>query len=493
MSSPPGPGVLDLLLVAPPLVWGQEDRVDMKQPLNLLYLAGWLNHKGLRARIHDVTFSRTSLAGVLTEIERLRPRAVGVPFYQATHETAAILCNAVRARFPAVWLIAGGPLATTDPQTVLACPAVDLCVIGEGEQTTEALLRGPLAAPRVDEPPILAGSAPTTAHDVAGIALRRDGRCHLTPPREPLADLDALPYLDYRLIDIDGYFAYHRSIEMSSWLFLTTSRGCHARCTFCATPVLWPGGLRRQSARRILDEIAHQRRLFPQAQFAFMDDSFFADKAWLAEFFTGIATMNVRYCCIGRADHLREQEAQNLDATGCIYVALGIETGNADRQKKMKKFLDLDRARASVRLLAKHQVFCKCFFMLGFPDETPAEMAETINFAVELKCLGMNECNFFPVSIYPGTELAVQYPHHQAGSTVYQPAPAVADADPLAALGDGCTHIGEAKLRRYANIPKYNVNMHFSTAEVLEIVKLAYGKVDRGEMATAAELLALKQ
>ncbi|MBF0500854.1 MAG: B12-binding domain-containing radical SAM protein [Candidatus Riflebacteria bacterium] len=469
----------DLLLIAPPLLWGQESRLDMKPPLNLLYLASWLNHRGFHAMILDVISAGAPLHEVLEYIAETRPRFIGVPFYQATRETAITLCKEVREKFPDIWVVAGGPLVTTFPESLMSCNEIDMCVCGEGELTLEELISSNLPSPRSEaaDRSCLAG--------IRGLAYCDNGTPIFTPPRPPIWNLDHLPFIDFNLIDIQRYFAYHDSINMSSWLFLTTSRGCYARCTFCATPVLWPGGLRRQSVPRLMAEIAHQRMLFPQSQFGFMDDSFFSDKMWLNDFFDGIVHMNVRYCCIGRADHLMPDDVRRLADTGCIYVALGIETGNQARQKTLKKYLDLDKVRTSVALLAEHNIFCKCFFMLGFPDETPEEMVETINFAVELKRLGMGECNFFPVSIYPGTELAAQASKRTYTSVIYQKS----DSNHSRISESGKDEdIGEAKLMRYANIPGNDVNEYFTTSQLLDIVKLAYHKVDSGQDIALPEL-----
>lgn len=471
----------DILLIAPPLLWEQKARLDMKQPINLLYLASWLNEQNLRAQIIDVISSDLALPGVLQKISAVKPRFVGIPFYQATRETALTLCREIRRRFPEIWIVAGGALVTTFYTNLQSQPEIDICIVGEGEITLTELLTSQLSMQRTDKADLscLAG--------LPGLAYMDGGKPVFTGPRPPIEDLDCLPFIDFKLIDIHGYFAYHASIDMSSWLFLTTSRGCHCRCTFCATPVLWPDGLRRQSVPRLLAEIVHQRQLFPQAQFGFMDDSFFTDKAWLHDFCTGIKPLNVKYCCIGRADHLEAADVAGLADSGCIYVALGIETGNQARQRTLKKYLDLNRVRNSVRLLAEKQIFCKGFFMLGFPDETPEEMIETINLAIELQQLGMGECNFFPVSIYPGTELAEQCSETTYTSTVYQQANTDIKNTKDSVNTENGSNIGETKLMRYANIPDSDVNRYFSKAQLLEIIKLAYRKVESGEQASLAE------
>ncbi|MFZ5952781.1 MAG: B12-binding domain-containing radical SAM protein [Candidatus Rifleibacteriota bacterium] len=463
-------GSLELLLVAPPLIWS-EKRAEMKQPLNLLYLASWLNEKGLSAQIIDAAFVGWSIDQVLNRIKEKRPRFVGLPFYQATIATALQLCRAIRSDFPDIWLVAGGPAATTSAEILLQQDTIDFCVVGEGEKTLEELLRASLGRRATEK-------RCSELFSIKGLAFREGNGPVFTGNREPIGSLDILPFLDFDLIDIKGYFAYHSSIDMSDWLFLTTSRGCHARCSYCATPVLWPDGLRRQSAARVLAEIEWQRQRYPTAQIGFMDDSFFSDKAWLKKFCQGVKTMDVKYCCIGRADHLTENDVKLLAESGCIYVAFGIETGSSDRQKKILKFLDLDRVRNTVCLLKKFEICAKGFFMLGFPDETPEEILQTINFAVELKALGMEEFNFFPVSIYPGTELAKQFSPDHCVSTIYQ--------------ADGAEKkdhdSAEAKLLRYANIPDADINRSFNSAQILRLVKLAYKKLEESKMTDLSEI-----
>lgn len=462
----------DILLIAPPLLWREDVRPEMKQPLNLLYLASWLNEKGLKAQILDAVCEKLSLTQVLQRVEAIKPRFVGIPFYQSTRETALELCSAIRRLLPPIWLVAGGPLATTSAASLLEDGALDFCVIGEGEITLEQLLRSDLPDERPGNPEFV------SLQDLPGLAFVLDGQPVFTPGREPIADLDSLPFVDFKLIDIGQYFAYHASIDMSDWLFLTTSRGCHARCTFCATPVLWPHGMRRQSAARLLAEIAYQRQRFPTAQIGFMDDSFFSDKAWLKEFFAGVSAMQVKYCCIGRADHLDEEDVRGLAQSGCIYVALGIETGNQLRQRSIKKFLDLDRVRKSVQMLHGFDIFCKGFFMLGFPDETAEEMLETINFAVELKRLGMGECSFFPVSVYPGTELAENFSRRHFVSGIYQNS-----------AQNGGDDFAEARMLRYANIPTVDLNSFFNAEQILKLVRFAYHRIEAGRAATLEEMM----
>lgn len=463
----------DILLLNPPLLWGQEERMDLKPPLNLMYLASWLKHHGHTAPLVDAVSLGLSFENVLERIASLAPRRLGVPFYQGSRETAVRLCREAKKLLPKLLIIGGGPLMTTFSEDLMLEHCIDAGVIGEGELTLTELLETP---DRGDWP------------GIPGLALRdAAGNVFKTPPRAPIEPLDSLPFLDTDQPDLQPYYKFHEKLGMPRWLFLSSSRGCPFRCVFCATPVLWPGPMRRLSVPRLIEEIRFHRRDDPTLGIGFMDDSFFSDKRWLNEFLSAIAPENLRYCCIGRADHLDAQEAEKLAKTGCHYVALGVETANQARQKTIRKFLDLDKVEATVRSLSANGILTKCFFMLGFPGETPAEMAETINFAVTLRKAGMSECNFFPVSIYPGTELATGCSASAFTSGIY--AGYDRENKPISAFDAEAR--GEKRLSIYANIPTADINEFLTHAQLLSLVKTAYVKVEKAESITPEEVLAI--
>ncbi len=466
-----GPGRADIVLVNPPLLWGQEDRMDLKPPLNLMYLASWLKSRGHHAPIIDTVSLRLTLGDVLDRLAGLSPGVLGAPLYQGTRETTLRLCREAKRRFPHLRIIGGGPLMTTFYDDLMLEDAIDAGVLGEGEVTLTELLETPDVAawPRIP-----------------GLALRDgNGGVLTTAPRSRIEPLDSLPFLDTSQPDLQAYYAFHEKLDMPRWLFLSSSRGCPFRCVFCATPVLWPGPMRRLSVQRLIDEIRYHRRNDPGLGIGFMDDSFFSDKPWLEEFFRAIGPEKLRYCCIGRADHLDARDAVRLAETGCHYVALGVETGNQARQKAIRKYLDLGKVEAAVRALSANGIVTKCFFMLGFPGETPAEMAETINFAVTLKKAGMSECNFFPVSVYPGTELAAGLDKSSFRSGIY--AGYDRENRPVDAL---CPEArGEKRLSIYANVPTADINGYLTHERLLDLVKTAYIKVEKAESITPGEIL----
>ncbi len=381
-----------LLLISPLLHCGKHLRRSFQPPLNLLCLYSFLRAQNVAVAI----FEPNSLEEAAEKILIDNPTLVGLPLYYASLDNSFALLKKVREKNRSIRFVAGGPCLTMDPERMLRVGGFDFGIVGEGEEPLLQLLQ--------------ACEKKADYKNIAGLVFHRDGKVIVNQRAKPIADLDELPFLDFSAIDNDYYFAFQSRSAIPKTIFLNSSRGCSFRCSYCCTPVMWPGPTRRFSPPRLVKEIEFQLRQFPGAEIGFCDDSFFADRRWLEEFLQLVTPLHIKFQCIGRADHLDAAGVEKLVAAGMTYLAFGVETGSAKRQRALRKNLDLTRLLPMIQELARLKVKSKCFFMIGFPDETPAEMAETINLAVALKRAGMDFFSIFPVTLYPGTELANQFP-----------------------------------------------------------------------------------
>ncbi|MDQ7826495.1 MAG: radical SAM protein [Candidatus Eremiobacteraeota bacterium] len=455
------------VLVAPPLVWGQEHRMDLKPPVNLLCLSSFLRHRGVTAHVLDAVSLRLSLKALVGRIKALEPAFVGIPLYHASLGTARELIKELRQACPAAVLIGGGPSATIEPERILDELEPDCLVAGEGEMT----LLETVSAPSRD-----------SWGSIDGLCIKERGEARRTGPRAFIEDLDSLPFIDYSPISMESYFEYQQAREAPPSVFLTTSRGCPYRCVFCATPLLWPGRMRRMSPGRVIEEMKYQCARYAGANIGFLDDSFFSDRKWLDEFIRLVGSLNIHYNCIGRIDHLDSSAIDDLVRTGCDFVAFGVETGSERRQQETRKFLDIGKLREQIRYLSRYDIVTKGFFMVGFPDETPQDMADTINLAVELKSLGMRQFSLFPLIVYPGTELAGKFSIQAFNSGIYSYFP-----DDISGPDD----FGEKHVAFYSTVPGSDINPYLNHREIVELVKMAYNMIEKGQKVTAAGILAL--
>ena len=85
----------------------------------------------------------------------------------------------------------GGPHATFYPEHMLANPAVDVVVLGEGEETLVELVQ---CLEENGDP-----------GKIRGLALRGEGEVVRTPPRKLTTDLDGLAFPAYDAFDLAEY------------------------------------------------------------------------------------------------------------------------------------------------------------------------------------------------------------------------------------------------------------------------------------------------
>ncbi len=445
-----------LLLISPPLHCEKHLRQSFQPPLNLLCLYSYLRSKSLDVELYEAA----SVEDAVCKVKEGMPAAVGMPLYYASLANAFAIAAGIHHFDAGIKLIAGGPCLTMEPEKMIRDSEFDFGVCGEGEETLFELLEA-----------LYAGSDYCR---IAGLVFKDSAGVKINPRRAPIGDLDQLPFIDYTIVDNQKYFQLQKQNGIPETIFLNTSRGCSFRCSYCCTPVLWPGNVRRFSPERMVAEIKYQRQLFPLAEIGFCDDSFFSDRRWLDRFLELIRPVNINFQCIGRADHLNREYVEKLAGAGMTYIAFGVETGSSDRQKKLHKYLDFARMFETMRCLADYKIKTKCFFMIGFPDEKPEEIVETINLAVELRKLGMTYFSIFPVTLYPGTELAGQFPEDSFRCAL--------DAHMPEIIRDGL-EIDDQELldSRYNNL--------MTQRQMAAVVTLAWDRVEKKQPLTSDELL----
>lgn len=84
-----------------------------------------------------------------------------------------------------------------------------------------------------------------------------------------------------------------------------------------------------------------------------------------------------------RLDMLEGDLIDCLVRAGMDRILAPIETGSPERQKKIKKHLDLNKSIWAIREMRRRGVLIRATVMLGFPDETRAEMEQSIRVALD--------------------------------------------------------------------------------------------------------------
>lgn len=365
------------------------------------YVAASLLAAGHEVRVLDAAakFANQDEAHLLGEIASWRPDVIGVALFSRWIWHAYRIVG--RLQGLEATLVAGGAHATVRPEEALR-QGFDVAVVGEAERTVVALVEA------------LQGDGDLGS--IPGLVFRDAGRVHRTPPAGLLADLDDLapPWTAQHLYDPRDYDQTRDSVVPGG---LLTSRGCPARCTFCANYVTGRK-FRYRSAEGVIDELRQNHTRFGSAFFPFWDDALTAHKRRLLELCEAMerAELPLSWSAITRANHVSAELLAAMKRAGLVHVNFGVESGDDDILRQIKKGVNTDQVVRALTLSKEAGLKTAANFMLGFPQETPAALERTLRFMQRIAPLVDNFSTLGVVVPFPGTPLYEAH-HERYGFT----------------------------------------------------------------------------
>lgn len=336
-------------------------------PINLVCLATFLNAGGISAAILDL---ETGPAGPEEKLRSAAPFLAGITAMTPDLPAARGLCLLCRGL--GIKTVLGGAHATALPARTLEDSGCDFVIQGEGEKPLLELA----AALKKGESP----------ESIAGLAFRRSGETVVNPRGEPL-DLDSLPLPDRRLLDKNAYSrGYTTPGVPPGGTVLFTSRGCPCRCTFCASQVVNGPRVRLRGMAGVLAEVDDIAAL-GYGHITVDDDTFALKKDRVLEFSAHLERKHpgLTWNCVARAGELDEEMLAAMKRSGCLKIAVGAESGSQRVLDSIRKGVTVAQIKESFRLIKKHGILAQAFFMLGHPEETPADLAATARLIHELE------------------------------------------------------------------------------------------------------------
>jgi radical SAM superfamily enzyme YgiQ (UPF0313 family) len=312
----------------------------------------------------------------------------GAPIHDALAVSRAV--KAVHPRLPVVW---GGWHPSLFAGECLDEPAVDVVVIGQGEETFAEI---------VDR--LIAGGS---LADCPGAMCRGGANASPAPPRA-LRDLNTLPRHDYGLIPVERYFARKGRRQLD----YISSQGCRFRCAFCADPAVYARGWTGLQPGRIVEEIADLTERYALEEIAFQDETFFTSAARVDELSEQFLQRGLRisWTATLRADQAcRLGEAifaKAVDA-GLTRVMVGVEAGSQAMLDRLKKDMRLEQVDRTAELCARHHVGAIFNFIVGFPGEPDESVEATLAMAKRLRRMNPDfDTPIFYYRPYPGNPIA---------------------------------------------------------------------------------------
>ncbi len=345
---------------------------------------------------HDVKYLDMALDPYSDEeltvfIGSYRPDWVGISCTTPYAHKALRIAGVIKDAFRNTPVVFGGTHMTIFPeQSMNAAPAVDIGVIGEGEETVRDLLL------------YFEGKKPL--EDIPGIVYRKNGGLAKTPGRQVIEDIDKLPFIDREIFDLKRYVPLPNQYRRLPLMHMITSRGCPYRCAFCFEGGKFGHKHRRQSPQRVIDEMSNLLEKYGIREFSFWDDNFLLPRQWVVEFCRLIKEkkMDIVWSCYSRVNDVSPEILRTIRDAGCYNIFYGLESGVQKLLDNLNKRTTVEQNRKAVQWANEAGLEVRGSFMLAIPGETPALGRQTIRFILSLTLHSLQISYTTP---YPGTAL----------------------------------------------------------------------------------------
>jgi radical SAM superfamily enzyme YgiQ (UPF0313 family) len=144
---------------------------------------------------------------------------------------------------------------------------------------------------------------------------------------------------------------------------------------------------RVRSARNMVDEIASVFERFGTRYFYVCDDIFFLYKDRAREFCRLIIErkLPVYWSAQTRAEMVDDETLALMRRAGGQHVAVGVEVGNPEIRRLIKKGNTVDDVRQCAGLIKKNGLYMVAFCIIGLPWEGRREIEDTVRLVEEIK------------------------------------------------------------------------------------------------------------
>jgi radical SAM superfamily enzyme YgiQ (UPF0313 family) len=364
-------------------------------PIELAHVASVLEADGFEVLIHDSDALDQGPQATAAAIEAAKPDFVALDSSSTSLDRDLALAREIRTLTKVPVAILGSQVTFT-PGEIFAQDNVDCVVRGEPEHTVRDLAR------RVREGRDFAG--------VEGISWRREkGEIVHEPEREKIKNLDELPLPARHLLDNQVYTFPGIAGPVTT---LKSSRGCPLDCSFCGYTLAQGLRFRFRSPENVLAELYDIHDRWDVHHVVFRDPIFTTRKDRVHAICDGILARNLEleWQCETAVKVLDRPLLEKMAAAGCVHISLGVESGDDEIQRKHcgsklldgKKQLDVAKCEEVFAACRDNGIETRAFCMIGFPEETPAMVEETLRL-VE-RC-DPDQVQFCAVTAYPGTPL----------------------------------------------------------------------------------------
>lgn len=347
------------------------DDANLEPPLGALYIASNLRINGYtNLEIFTMTDCKTE-EQIQQKINEI-PKANIYSFttYCTNYNWIKQCIQHIRKNYSHGVIILGGPNASALPKFTLEDSLCDYVVVGEGEDAFLHILK----------------------------SLENNDYISNIVYGTPREDINTLSHPAWDLINLN---TYTRILDGERVISILSSRGCPNNCTHCNSIVMGAGKkIRYRNINNIIEEIKYLQSL-GYSHFRFNDDNL-ACRPDLIELTLELKKLNIKYRIFAHIKDLTDTNCKYLADSGCIHIAVGLESLNPDNLKFLRKNTNVDIVDMNLRNVKRYGMTLRCFFIIGLPSDNDSTIEKYFWIA---SLLPFDEYSIYPLIPYCGTEI----------------------------------------------------------------------------------------
>ncbi|MFH1540805.1 MAG: radical SAM protein [Elusimicrobiota bacterium] len=359
-------------------------------PLGLCYLAAALEKNGHTVEIIDAEVERLCLKEVLLKVENIKPNIIGINIFSPTLHKSKEIAEKIKISLPHIPIVVGGAhVSIMKEQALLEC--YDYGIINEGEHTIVEFLK------------VIEGDKKPS--EIRGLIYREKNKIVVNHVSEITQDINSLPFPAIHLLKKNLYQLKFVNGRKTIYTSIMAMRGCPFECVFCSEPLIGGRKVRFRSPENIADELESINRQLGISHFTFVDSNITLNRNQVIGICDQINKRKLSITWEGwtRANLIDEDLLKRMKESGFVRMSFGVESGDPEILKIIKKEVSLDSIKNAFRLCKKLKIEISCSAMLGLPGETRKSVNKTIEFIRNTPEILYS--NFSIAIPYPGTEL----------------------------------------------------------------------------------------
>ncbi|MEK6880014.1 MAG: radical SAM protein [Nanoarchaeota archaeon] len=333
-------------------------------PLGLGYLSSYCkNILNLNTKIYDMNHEKKE--DLMKDITLINPNYICVSISTPSYLWCIDLVKEIKKVYNGK-LIAGGNHITDNPDEKLTIDNFDYIIVGDGEIAIKRIVEGNVLTKIIISEKV---------------------------------NVNEVPWPDYEGMKFERY---NFTFEGKKCAMIISSRGCVYGCAFCGSAKIkkW----RPRTPEDVVNEMKYLQDNYQIESFYFGDDIFSFDRQRVIDICVLIlAKLNIiTFRITTRVNLLDEEMLEYLKDSGCRVICLGLESGDDEILRNIRKGATVQHARDAVNMVHRFGMKVKGFFIIGLPGETKQTAMKTIQFAKELK---IDYVDFYPYTPYPSTPI----------------------------------------------------------------------------------------